>query len=77
MSRHADSVAVAFAAARGRAGAIDILVNNAGQAEAAPFAKTDLALWQRMLDVNLTGVFLCTQAVLPACSNVAVAASST
>ncbi len=30
----------------------------------APFAKTDLALWQRMLDVNLTGVFLCTQAVL-------------
>lgn len=61
----ADSVAVAFAAARER-GFIDILVNNAGQAEAAPFAKTDLALWQRMLDVNLTGVFLCTQEVLPA-----------
>jgi len=58
------SVAVAFDAAREH-GAIDILVNNAGQAEAAPFAKTDFALWQRMLDVNLTGVFLCTQAVLP------------
>ena len=61
----ADSVAAAFAAAREN-GFIDILVNNAGQAEAAPFAKTDLALWKRMLDVNLTGVFLCTQEVLPA-----------
>jgi 3-hydroxybutyrate dehydrogenase len=60
----ADSVAAAFAAAREH-GFIDILVNNAGQAEAAPFAKTDLALWKRMLDVNLTGVFLCTQEVLP------------
>ncbi|CAN7708505.1 SDR family NAD(P)-dependent oxidoreductase [Caballeronia sp. LjRoot31] len=60
----ADSVATAFAAAREH-GFIDILVNNAGQAEAAPFAKTDLALWKRMLDVNLTGVFLCTQEVLP------------
>jgi 3-hydroxybutyrate dehydrogenase len=60
----ADSVAAAFAAAREH-GFIDILVNNAGQAEAASFAKTDLALWKRMLDVNLTGVFLCTQEVLP------------
>ncbi|SPB15604.1 short-chain dehydrogenase [Caballeronia novacaledonica] len=48
-----------------RAGPVDILVNNAGHAQAAPFAHTDAALWQRMLDVNLTGVFLCTRAVLP------------
>ena len=48
-----------------QAGAIDILVNNAGQAQAAPFTHTDMALWQRMLDVNLTGVFLGTRAVLP------------
>jgi NAD(P)-dependent dehydrogenase (short-subunit alcohol dehydrogenase family) len=61
-----DSVASAFSAAAAAFGAVDILVNNAGQAEASPFAKTDLALWQRMLDVNLTGVFLCTQAALPA-----------
>jgi 3-hydroxybutyrate dehydrogenase len=61
-----ESVASAFAGATAAFGAVDILVNNAGQAEASPFAKTDLALWQRMLDVNLTGVFLCTQAALPA-----------
>ncbi|CAE6737818.1 SDR family NAD(P)-dependent oxidoreductase [Paraburkholderia haematera] len=55
------SVGKAFA----QAGAIDILVNNAGQAQAAPFTHIDMALWQRMLDVNLTGVFLGTRAVLP------------
>ncbi|ACC73192.1 SDR family NAD(P)-dependent oxidoreductase [Paraburkholderia phymatum] len=55
----------AFSAAATVAGAVDVLVNNAGQAQAAPFAQTELSLWQRMLDVNLTGVFLCTRAVLP------------
>ncbi|NLP60596.1 SDR family NAD(P)-dependent oxidoreductase [Paraburkholderia sacchari] len=56
----------AFARAAEGLGAIDILVNNAGQATASPFAQTGLDLWKRMLDVNLTGVFLCTRAVLPA-----------
>lgn len=59
------SVDEAFAAATAALGAVDVLVNNAGQVHSAPFAKTDLGLWQRMLDVNLTGTFLCTQAVLP------------
>src|SRR5262245_56214579 len=59
------SVRSAFAAVRTRFGRVDILVNNAGQAESAPLARTDLALWQRMLAVNLTGVFLCTREVLP------------
>jgi 3-hydroxybutyrate dehydrogenase len=63
---HPDSVDAAFAQAAQRFGPVDVLVNNAGQARAAPFAKTDIALWQSMLDVNLTGVFLCTRAVLPA-----------
>ena len=54
-------VAQAFA----HAGAVDILVNNAGQAASAPFGRTDDALWQRMLDVNLTGAWHCIQAALP------------
>ncbi|SAK43517.1 short chain dehydrogenase [Caballeronia hypogeia] len=56
----------AFARAVEAHGPVDVLVNNAGHAQAAPFTHTDAALWQRMLDVNLTGVFLCTRAVLPA-----------
>ncbi|SOZ13498.1 putative short-chain dehydrogenases/reductases (SDR) family protein [Cupriavidus taiwanensis] len=62
----ADSVARAFATATEQAGPVAMLVNNAGQAHSAPFLKTDAALWQRMLGVNLTGTFLCTQAALPA-----------
>jgi len=61
----ADAVQRAFAQARAAHGPIDILINNAGQAASAPFGKTSLALWQRMLDVNLTGTFLCTQQGLP------------
>ncbi len=60
------AVSAAFAQAVERFGPVDVLINNAGQAQAAPFTHTDMALWQRMLDVNLTGVFLCTRAVLPA-----------
>jgi NAD(P)-dependent dehydrogenase (short-subunit alcohol dehydrogenase family) len=55
----------AFEEARAARGPLAILVNNAGQAESAPFAKTSLELWQRMLAVNLTGSFLCAQAALP------------
>ena len=55
----------ALAAARMRFGPVSILVNNAGQAESAPFQRTGLDLWNRMLAVNLTGTFLCSQAALP------------
>lgn len=61
----ADAVQEAVAQAQARFGAIDTLVNNAGQADSAPILKTDLALWQRMLAVNLTGTWICTQQVLP------------
>ena len=49
-----------------RRGPVAILVNNAGAAESVPFLKTDLALLERMLAVNLRGAFLLSQAVLPA-----------
>ena len=42
---------------------MDILVNNAGVAIHNPIPKIELSDWQTTLDVNLTGVFLCTQAV--------------
>lgn len=60
-----ESVGHAFSEARSRFGAVDILVNNAGQARSAPFLKTDEALWQDMLAVNLTGTFHCSHAALP------------
>jgi 3-hydroxybutyrate dehydrogenase len=44
---------------------VDILVANAGAAESAPFAKSDAALFRRMLDINFMGVVHATQAVLP------------
>ena len=44
---------------------IDILIANAGIAESAPFAKSDAALFRRMMDVNFMGVVHAVQAVLP------------
>lgn len=61
----AEQVQAAFASARQRFGSIAILINNAGQASSAPFLKTDAALWNQMLAVNLTGTMLCTQAAVP------------
>ena len=61
----AQQVGLAFADASARFGPVGILVNCAGQASSAPFLKTDAALWQQMLSVNLTGSFHCTQAALP------------
>jgi 3-hydroxybutyrate dehydrogenase len=44
---------------------IDILIANAGSAESAPFAKSDAALFQRMMDVNFMGVVHSIHAALP------------
>lgn len=59
------SVREAFATACDRFGAPHILVNNAGQAASARLADTDDALWNRLIAVNVTGVFLCTREALP------------
>jgi 3-hydroxybutyrate dehydrogenase len=45
---------------------IDILIANAGVAESAPFAKSDAALFRRMIDVDFMGVVHAIRAVLPA-----------
>ena len=45
-------------------GPLDVLVNNAGIAEHAPLVDMTLDAWQRTVDVNLTGPFLCARAAL-------------
>jgi len=54
-----DEVIAMFAKAREVFGTVDILVNNAGIQKDAPFDQLSLSHWQRVLDVNLTGQFLC------------------
>ncbi|WP_108670478.1 3-oxoacyl-ACP reductase FabG [Peribacillus acanthi] len=49
-----------------RFGKIDILINNAGITRDAMLTKLSVDDFQKVLDVNLTGVFHCTQAVVPA-----------
>ncbi len=42
-------------------GTLDILVNNAGIQKDASFIEMTLAQWQRVMDINLTGPFLCSR----------------
>jgi gluconate 5-dehydrogenase len=59
----ADDIDRMVAETADRFGRIDVLVNNAGTSWAAPVEDTPLRGWQKVVDVNLTGVFLCSQAV--------------
>ena len=52
-------------AARARTGRIDILVNCAGFFPLAPVEELTADDWRRVIDINLTGVFLMTKAALP------------
>jgi len=61
----AEAIANGLNVAREKFGPVDILVNNAGEAPSASFEKTSLDMWNRVLMVDLTGVFLVTQAALP------------
>jgi 3-oxoacyl-[acyl-carrier protein] reductase len=46
-------------------GQIDILINNAGILRDKSFLKMSMEEWQSVIDINLTGVFNCTKAVVP------------
>jgi NAD(P)-dependent dehydrogenase (short-subunit alcohol dehydrogenase family) len=61
----AQSVRAALTTACERFGPPHILINNAGQAASARLVDTDDALWNRIMAVNVTGVFLCTRQALP------------
>lgn len=46
-------------------GPIDVLINSAGMGHTGALATTALEHWQQVIDLNLTSVFQCIQAVLP------------
>jgi 3-oxoacyl-[acyl-carrier protein] reductase len=48
-----------------RWGRLDILVNNAGITDDAPFLRLNVEQWERVIETDLTSVFLCCQSVLP------------
>lgn len=60
----AEQVEQAVEAAHQRFGPVDILVNNAGIFQAVAFLEYRLEDWRRMMEVNVTGSFLCAQSVL-------------
>lgn len=47
-------------------GQVDALVNNAGVADFGPMHNTDFKRWRTVMETNLDGVFLCSQALIPA-----------
>ncbi|BAC89055.1 SDR family oxidoreductase [Gloeobacter violaceus] len=56
-----DAVKAMFAQALETFGTLDILVNNAGRQNDAPFTEMTAEQWRSVIDVNLTGPFLCAQ----------------
>ena len=59
----ADDVDRMIAEVTSRLGPVDLLVNNAGVFDYVPHTETTRTIWQRTLDVNLTGAYLVTWAV--------------
>lgn len=60
-----DDVASLFTRVAADYGRVDVLVNNVGIWFRRPFREITVEEWDRVIAVNLRGLFLCTQAVLP------------
>jgi 2-hydroxycyclohexanecarboxyl-CoA dehydrogenase len=60
-----EQIDAAYAAVRQELGPISIVIANAGISKSTSFLSMSLETWQRMIDVNLTGVFHTIQAALP------------
>ena len=63
--RDGDEVAEVIDRVAQTLGQVDILVNNAGTGDLRPLHTVDDKLWHRLIDVNLTGTFNATRAVIP------------
>jgi len=59
-----ESVEGLVAAVKERHGRIDVLVNNAGVISAEPMLDLDVEQWDRVIDINLRGTFLCSKAAM-------------
>ena len=61
-----ESVDEAFATVEDELGTVDVLVNNVGAFAPRHWEELDLETWQRVMDTNLTGTYLCSKRALPA-----------
>src|SRR5687767_1198951 len=64
--RRSDEVQAAVAQVIAELGRVDILINSAGVNVRRPALEFPLEDWARVLDINLTGAFICSRAVVPA-----------
>ncbi len=61
--------ATTVAAAEDAFGPVSVLINNAGIVRFGVIAETELAAWRQVIDINLTGTYLGTRAVVPSMRN--------